>query len=279
MAPKTLTASIVAAVIWLPANAHAQDEGALPMAHGIYVEADTPCAAAQNANIVSYWGDQLNSAYLIGHIRNVDGSDDIYTVTLDLEGDGGMGGDLRDQVEWLVITDEGDALLIDNGIDSTLYMWCAASMDDLDQMRQEQANAAPVSSAEASSWVPMQELRTDIDPSDSSVAQIWQTEMQAEADAIRSRGSELYVQGEPTILPEGGFRPTYFLTTEFETEDANYVVSIMFQHEPACNNGPNTFASTQIHADCPARLATIPKDGVNRTRSSSRVHAPSGRIR
>src|SRR5690606_37840438 len=131
MAPKTLTASIVAVVIWLPAGIHAQDRGILPMTHGIYVEANTQCAAAQPANTISYWGDQLNGAHIIGHIRNVEGSGDIYTVTLDLEGDSGMGGDLRDQVEWQIITDEGGALLIDNGTASTLYRWCAASANEL----------------------------------------------------------------------------------------------------------------------------------------------------
>lgn len=131
--------------------------------------------------------------------------------------------------------------------------------------------SAPASSQEGGSipddpaWIPMQELTTGIKPPDNVVVRIWQDVLQAEADTIRSGDGQIYVRGERTTLPDDGFRPSDFLWARFEAEGAEYIVSIMGQRPPACDNGPNSATATTIHSVCPARLTTIPKDGSNAT--------------
>jgi len=121
------------------AAAHTQ-EATLPLEQGIYVDVGVRCEDVSNANSISFWGDRLNSAHIVGHIDEVSERAGSYLVTLDLEGDGGMGGNLRERVEWTVAVAESRTLTIENDAGETTYRWCAPSMDDL--MRQE-AQARP----------------------------------------------------------------------------------------------------------------------------------------
>lgn len=126
--------------------------------------------------------------------------------------------------------------------------------------------------AENSGWIPMREVRTNTTPSDSNIVRIWKDVLKGEADQIRAGDGKLYVKGKLTTLPADGFRPSRFLWAEFKTEKADYIVSIMAQRPPACDNGANGATATTIHAVCPARLTTLPKDGT----AASTTEMPGG---
>ncbi len=119
----------------------------------------------------------------------------------------------------------------------------------------------PASAQEESGWVQMKESKTDLKPGDGDLVRIWKDVLDAEAAQIHASGGKLFVKGKPTTLPAGGFRPTNFLSAEFETPQANYIVSIMLQRPPGCDNGENGADVSAIHSSCPARLTILPKDG------------------
>lgn len=121
----------------------------------------------------------------------------------------------------------------------------------------------PFSSAAAqdAGWVQMKEIRTEVKPGDNDLVRIWKDVMDGEAAKIQAAGGKLFVKGKPTILPKGGYRPTNFLSAEFETDKATYIVSIMLQRPPGCDGGENGADASALHSTCPARLTVLPKDG------------------
>lgn len=127
------------------------------------------------------------------------------------------------------------------------------------------AISQPIFSADNPGWTPMREVRTDIKPADSNVVRIWKDVLKAEADQIHAADGKLYVKGKLTTLPADGFRPSRFLWAEFKTDKADYIVSIMGQRPPACDNGANSAASATNHSVCPVRLTILPKDGSTAT--------------
>lgn len=144
MFQQMIMSCIVVAAACFPALVNAADGDALPLRHGIYVDVGTECGAAQNATTISYWGDQLNSAHVVGHIRNVVERNGSFLVTLHREGDAGMGGNLRDQIiEETITTDGPETLSIENDFGTFSYRWCAATMNDLSRMRHQQAQTPP----------------------------------------------------------------------------------------------------------------------------------------
>jgi len=125
------------AVVSFGAVAQAEEVSQLPLRHGIYVEANTVCSDASNATRVSFWGDQLNSAHVVGHIREVPEHDGSFVVTRDLEGDSGMGGNLRERVKDEITIDGPGEFSIENENGVWDYRWCAGSMDELAEMKRQ----------------------------------------------------------------------------------------------------------------------------------------------
>lgn len=109
-------------------------------------------------------------------------------------------------------------------------------------------------------WVALKESKTAVQAGDSDLVRIWKDVMDAEAQTIRAKGGKLFVKGVETELPAGGYRPTNFLSTEFKTDKATYIVSIMLQRPPGCDNGENGATVTATHSVCPARLTILPTD-------------------
>lgn len=120
--------SALAGFLCIPALVHADAGRALPLTHGIYVDVETQCAEANNSSRGSFWGDQLNSAHVLGHIRDVAAQDGFFIVTVDLEGDSGMGGNLRERTEWKITTEDQEAFTLETEYGTSSYRWCAASM-------------------------------------------------------------------------------------------------------------------------------------------------------
>lgn len=120
---------------------------------------------------------------------------------------------------------------------------------------------SPAAAQEEGGWVALKETKTEVQPGDSDLVRIWKDVMDAEAEKIRSAGGKLFVKGQETTLPADGYRPSNFLSTEFQTDQATYIVSIMLQRPPGCDNGENGADVTAIHSVCPARLTVLPKDG------------------
>ncbi|WP_234625053.1 hypothetical protein RMS29_027480 (plasmid) [Agrobacterium rosae] len=120
---------------------------------------------------------------------------------------------------------------------------------------------SPAVAQDEAGWMQMKEVKTEVQPGDSDLVRIWKDVMDSEAEKIRASGGKLFVKGEQTVLPAGGYRPTNFLSSEFQTDRATYIVSIMLQRPPGCDSGENGSAVTAIHSSCPARLTILPKDG------------------
>ena len=57
----------------------------LPLKRGIFVDTDVKCSERSNATVVSFWGDELNTAKTIGKIRKVVKKGKSYTVDLDID--------------------------------------------------------------------------------------------------------------------------------------------------------------------------------------------------
>jgi len=92
----------------------------LPLKHGIFVAADTPCKGASNAAIMSYWGgdNALNVSQAECRINRVAHTGTRYTVTrtcTDIQSQTSMG---KDVVHLTIASPSAFT------IDGTAYRWC-----------------------------------------------------------------------------------------------------------------------------------------------------------
>jgi len=68
---------------------------ALPLKRGMFVREGASCQEPSNSNAMSFGGRDLSTAHVEGKIVRVEKNGQNYVVTQRLEGDGGMGGNLR----------------------------------------------------------------------------------------------------------------------------------------------------------------------------------------
>ena len=113
----------------------------------------------------------------------------------------------------------------------------------------------------ADGWVALKESHTDMRPGDSDLVRIWKDALDREAAQVRADGGTVFIKGQETVLPTGGFKPTDFLAVDLSGRKATYIVSIMFQRPPVCDNGANSASAEQTPPICPVRVTIIPKDG------------------
>lgn len=106
----------------LPGAGMAADK--LPLKRGIFVDTKVKCSERSNATVVSFWGDQLNTARTVGHIRKAVKKGKSYTVDLDIEHmDGG-----RAQVTWSLVIKNSKTMKITNSFGSWDNRWCSDQM-------------------------------------------------------------------------------------------------------------------------------------------------------
>lgn len=113
----------------------------------------------------------------------------------------------------------------------------------------------------ADGWVALKEYRTDIHPRDSDLVRVWKDVLEHEASQIRANGGTIFIRGQETTLPPDGFKPTDFISADLSDQKATYLVSIMFQRPPGCDNGANSASAEQTPPVCPIRVTILPKDG------------------
>lgn len=99
---------------------------ALPLRHGIYVRAATACEGAPAADILSYWGKELNAQRVVGKITAVSGSAPDYVVTLDatdIAENESLG-----QFEWPMRIEGDAAFTLTDASPGDAYRWCYPTM-------------------------------------------------------------------------------------------------------------------------------------------------------
>lgn len=106
----------------LPATSLAADK--LPLKRGIFVDTSVKCSERSNATVVSFWGDELNTARTVGKIRKVVNKGKSYTVELDLEHmDGG-----KEKSTWRLVIRNPKTLRVTNTFGSWDHRWCSEQM-------------------------------------------------------------------------------------------------------------------------------------------------------
>ncbi|MBX9458072.1 MAG: hypothetical protein KL863_19740 [Rhizobium sp.] len=117
-----IAAAITIIALCLPAASLAADK--LPLKRGIFVDTDVKCAERSNATVVSFWGDQLNTARTIGTISRVVKKGKSYTVDLDIEHmDGG-----KVKTTWSLVIRNPRTLKVTNSFGSWNHRWCSDQM-------------------------------------------------------------------------------------------------------------------------------------------------------
>lgn len=96
----------------------------LPLKRGIFVETSVKCSERSNGTVVSFWGDELNTAQAVGKIRKVAKKGKIYTVHLDVEH---VQGGREKWVSTLVISNP-KAFTITSDFRSSSHRWCSSTM-------------------------------------------------------------------------------------------------------------------------------------------------------
>jgi hypothetical protein len=100
----------------------------LPLKQGIFVDKKVACSDVDNSSALAFWGDQLNDAHIIGHIVQVKRQGKAYVVTLELEGDSGMGGNARGRVNWIVLDHGAKEFALETPYGPGVYRWCFSKM-------------------------------------------------------------------------------------------------------------------------------------------------------
>lgn len=100
----------------------------LPLQRGIFVNTQVTCSNASNAYILSYWGDELNSSHVGGYIKKVTKKKKALVVTLALEGDGGVGGNLRKTENWTISVRSKTEFQVTTPRSTNTFRWCSSSM-------------------------------------------------------------------------------------------------------------------------------------------------------
>jgi hypothetical protein len=108
--------------ICLPAAAAAADK--LPLKRGIFVETSVQCSERSNATVVSFWGDELNTAKAVGKIHRVTKKGKSYAVDLEIEHMDGS----KEKSTWSLVIRNSKSLKITNNFGSWDHRWCSDRM-------------------------------------------------------------------------------------------------------------------------------------------------------
>lgn len=94
----------------------------LPLKQGIYVDKRVDCSEFSNASMMSFWGDQLNVAQVIGHIVQVSKSGNEYR--LKISGEPVNGDGPAQEVEWTVTVYSKKEMKVQSEFGVDRYRWC-----------------------------------------------------------------------------------------------------------------------------------------------------------
>ena len=96
----------------------------LPLSHGIFIESSVGCSNASNATALSFWGDELNSARVIGTIMDVSQKGNVYEVRLDMNSQGQPAG----KEDWQIVIDDPNSMTVTSPYGTQHYNWCFNEM-------------------------------------------------------------------------------------------------------------------------------------------------------
>lgn len=94
----------------------------LPLRHGIYVDSRIDCKEFSNVSMMSFWGDQLNVAQMIGHIVKVSKSGRDYRVEID--GEPVRGDGPTETFTWTVTIYGETDMKVQSEFSTDRYRWC-----------------------------------------------------------------------------------------------------------------------------------------------------------
>lgn len=182
-------------VFILLAPAAARAEEAVPLKHGVYVDAKDGCqkpgSYADYDAMIDYDGKTFSSSSVVYRIGGAAKSDAGYAVRIHVVPTGGIGyaGKEKDIV-WRITAKEADSFALSDpdpdGSRSGSYVWCAASMDAL---MNGKASAEPTAAPAADSTSPAHNFSV-LGPRYDSLHGVYDGE---QGDAFDHNGSWVYI--------------------------------------------------------------------------------------